>query len=104
MARHPALNVERTSLPPYLVEVLASQPANVDRRSGARLISQHFFPVSHRTLEAWPLPTRRVNGKAITPTVRLFEHAFAVLSAAPIVMAGRRPARLRPREGIDMAP
>ncbi len=77
-------------LPPHLLEVLAAQPATVDRRSGADLITRHLFPVSHRSLEAWPLPTRHVNGKAVIQTSVLFELAYAKLAAAPIIMGGRR--------------
>jgi hypothetical protein len=79
-------------LPPHLQDVLATAPANVDRRTGAELVTRHMFPVSHRSLEAWPLPTRHVNGKAVIPTAALFELAYAKLSAAPIVMGSRRPA------------
>jgi hypothetical protein len=77
-------------LPPDLLELLTQQPENVDRRTGADLVTRHFFPVSYRSLEAWPLPTRRVNGRAIVPTAKLFELAFAKLNAAPVIMGGRR--------------
>jgi hypothetical protein len=84
---------ELVVLPPDLQELVATLPPNVDRRTGAHLITAHLgFPVSHRTLEAWPLPTRRVNGHAIVPTAKLFEIAFAKLSAAPVIMGGRRSA------------
>jgi hypothetical protein len=79
-------------LPPYLQEVVAQQPPNVDRRTGAALITQHMFPVSHRSLEAWPLPTRRVNGRAVIPTVVLFEVAYQKFSEAPVIMGGGRTA------------
>lgn len=84
-------------LPPDLVQLLADLPNNVDRRTGAALVTKHLFPVSHRTLEAWPLPTRNVNGKAILATSTLFEHAFTMLQAAPIIVGGRRS--VRPRLG-----
>jgi len=87
------LNAEAAKLPQQLLNLLAEQPANVDRRAGAALITRHFFPVSHRSLEAWGLPTQHVNGKAIVPTAKLFEIAFAKLSAAPVIMGGRRLAR-----------
>jgi hypothetical protein len=87
------LNASATDLPPDLQELLAQQPVNVDRRTGAALITKHLFPVSHRSLETWPLPTRLVNGKAIVPTAKLFEIAFARLSAAPVVMGGRANAQ-----------
>jgi hypothetical protein len=31
-------------------------------RTAADLLTRHLFPVSHRSLEAWPLLTQRVNG------------------------------------------
>jgi hypothetical protein len=77
-------------LPPDLVERLVDLPINVNRRTGAELVSKYLFPVSFRSLEAWPLPTRHVNGKAIIPTAMLFEIAYAKLTAAPITMGGRR--------------
>ena len=95
MSSRETLNAEPADLPPHLLDVLAEQPVNVDRRTGAELITRHFFPISHRSLEAWPLPTRRVNGKAIIPTAKLFELAFAKLNAAPVIMGGRRPATER---------
>jgi hypothetical protein len=79
-----------TVLPPSLVELLADLPSNVNRRTGAELVTKHLFPVSHRSLEAWPLPTRHVNGKAILATVTLFEHAYAKLQSAPVIFGGRR--------------
>jgi hypothetical protein len=79
-----------SALPPDLQEIVAELPPNVDRRTGAALITQHMFPVSHRSLEAWPLPTRHVNGRAVIPTDVLFEVAYARFAAAPVVMGGRR--------------
>ena len=83
------------ALPPNLVELLADLPINVDRRAGAELVTKHLFPVSHRNLEAWPLPTRDVNGKAYLGTVTLFEHAYAMLRAAPVIIGGRRSVHAR---------
>jgi hypothetical protein len=79
----------RVALPSWLEDVMVDLPANVDRRRGADLITRHLFPVSYRTLEAWPLPTRHVNGRAIISTRQLFEIAFAKLNTAPILMGGR---------------
>jgi hypothetical protein len=84
------INPDIVQLPADLHEVLARQPPNVDRRTGAALVTNHFFPVSHRSLEAWGLPTRHVNGKAIVPTAALFAKAYAKLHAAPIVEGTRR--------------
>jgi hypothetical protein len=83
---------DAVTLPQHLQDVLSDLPTNVDRRTGADLITRHFFPVSYRTLEAWPLPTRHVNGKAIVPTANLFVVAFAKLNAATVIMGGRRTA------------
>jgi hypothetical protein len=76
-------------LPPDLNELLARLPANVDRRTGADLVTQYFFKVSHRSLEGWELPTQHVNGRAITPTPKLFAEAYARLKAAPVTTSGR---------------
>jgi hypothetical protein len=76
-------------LPQYLVELLDTLPVRVDRRTGAKLVTQHIFPVSHRTLEKWPLPVQHVNGYAVIATRALFEAAYARLSAAPVIMSGR---------------
>jgi hypothetical protein len=86
------LTTAATILPSDLQEVVAQHPPNVDRRTGAQLITKHLFPVSHRSLEAWPLPTRHVNGKAVVPTEVLFKVAYAKFAAAPVVIGGRRAA------------
>ena len=78
------------ALPTHLVELLKTLPPHVDRRNGAAQVKQHLFPVSHRTLEAWRLPTQHVNGRALIPTRALFEAAYAKLTAAPVIMGGRR--------------
>jgi hypothetical protein len=90
---------EHAVLPPALQDVLATAPTNVDRRTGAELVTRHLFPVSYRSLEAWPLPTRRVNGKAVIPTAALFELAYAKLSAAPMIT----PSTARKREAVSAA-
>jgi hypothetical protein len=86
------LAVSVCRLPPALQDVIAQQPPNVDRRTGAQMITKHLFPVSHRSLEAWLLPTRHVNGRAVIPTEALFAVAYAKLVGAPIIMSGRRAA------------
>ena len=80
---------------PKIVPHPASQnalqhPVNVDRRAGAELVTKLFFPVSHRTIEAWPLPVRRVNGKALYSTADLLAYARQKLEAAPIIRGGKR--------------
>jgi hypothetical protein len=65
-------------------------PVRVDRRTGAALVSQYYFPVSWRTLEVWPLTWRRVNGKAVADTAALFKVAEAKLRAATPIRSARR--------------
>jgi hypothetical protein len=70
--------------------VVAALPPNLDRKAGAAQITRHMFPVSHRSLEVWPLPVRHVNGRAVIPTATLFEVAYQKFQDAPVVMSGRR--------------
>jgi hypothetical protein len=72
-----------SSLPPDV-------PVRVDRRAGAEILTRYLFPVSHRSLEAWPLTWRHVNGKAVVETAELFAVAQAKLDAAPPIRGGRR--------------
>jgi hypothetical protein len=65
-------------------------PARVDRRRGAAIITHRYFPVSHRTLEAWPLTWRRVNGRALVDTAELLAFAEAKVAAALPVRGGKR--------------
>ena len=60
-------------------------PRRVDRKTAAALVRQHFFPISHRTLEAWPLSTRKVNGRALVETAELFAVAMEKLNEAPSI-------------------
>lgn len=64
-------------------------PIRVDRRTAAALVTRLYFPVSHRTVEAWPLTVRHVNGKATIATAELFAFAQAKLDAAPPIKGGR---------------
>jgi len=79
-------------LPQELIELLAALPANVDRKTGAKLVTQYLYPASHRSLERWPLAWRRVNGRAVTCTAGLFRYAYTQLMAAPEIMGGRKAA------------
>lgn len=72
---------------------LASLPVRVDRATGAAMVTRYFFPVSPRTLEAWPLTVIYANGKALVETAALFDVARHRLEAAPKIMGGRPPRR-----------
>ena len=68
----------------------ANLPVLLDRRRAAAFLSRHYFPVSHRSLEAWPLPLRPVNGRALYLTADLIAEAERRIAAAPVLMGGRR--------------
>jgi len=69
----------------------AAMPRRVDRRAGAELVARHFFPVSPRTLEVWPLTWRRVNGYAVCETAELLAEAQRRFDAAAPIRGGRKP-------------
>ena len=81
---------EMPNLQELFENMLEKAPAFVDRRTAAELITGNLFPVSHRSLDTWPLPTRYVNGRAVMPTFKLLEMAFGKLAAGPVVMGGRK--------------
>lgn len=64
-------------------------PKRVDRKVGAQLVSQHYFPISPRTLECWPLTWQRLNGRALVETSKLLAEAQRRVSEAPFVMGGK---------------
>lgn len=74
---------------------LSTLPVNVDRQRGAALVTRYLFPVSHRTLERWPLTGRVVNGRLVFPTAELFAHARTLMDAAPPIRGGKRAADLQ---------
>ena len=46
-------------------------PRRVDKRTAAEYVSHYYFPISHRTIESWPLQVRYANGKALFETGRV---------------------------------
>jgi len=81
------------SLEHHLGIDLTQYPPRVDRRKGAALVSENFFPLSARTLEAAPLTWRRVNGRALVETSELFAWAAAKVAAALPIRGGRGAGR-----------
>jgi hypothetical protein len=69
---------------------LSTLPRRVDRKTGAELVKQHYFPVTPRSLELWPLDWLLVNGKGVCETADLFRVAQAKLDAAPSIPSVRR--------------
>jgi hypothetical protein len=41
-------------------------------------------------VERWPVAWRQLNGRAHAETAELFAHAESMLTAAPVIMGGRR--------------
>jgi hypothetical protein len=76
-----------TSLPD-----LSEFPVWVPRVAGAKLVTDHYFQISPRTLERWPLAWRLLNGRAHCTTAELFAEAERRLASAPVVMGGRKAA------------
>lgn len=70
-------------------EILKGVPVRVDRRTGAALISQHFFPISPRTLERWPIAWRRLNGRALAKADELLSEAQRRVDTAPAIRGGQ---------------
>ena len=70
-------------------EILKGMPARVDRRTGAALISYHFFPISPRTLERWPIAWRRINGRALANVSDLLSEAKRRVDIAPAIRGGQ---------------
>jgi hypothetical protein len=70
---------------------LSALPKRVPRKAAAGLVRDHFFQISPRTLERWPLRWRLVNGKAHCETADLFAEAERRLNSAPAVMGGLQP-------------
>ena len=67
---------------------VADFPARVSRRMAAAIVTRHFFPISHRTIEAWPVPWTQVNGRCVVKTTDLVAYARALLAAGPTLRGG----------------
>jgi len=67
-----------------------------DRRLLAALHYHYYGPISHRSIERWPLSWRIVNGSAVSSVREFLEEAQRRFDAAPLVMGGRRGARGEP--------
>ena len=61
---------------------IGNLPARLDRRMAAKVISQLYFPISHRTLESWPIRWRIVNGRALGETEEILAFAAKKLADA----------------------
>ena len=57
-------------------------PRYADRKTLAAIITHNFFPISHRTLQTWPLTVRRPNRAAVYEVAEALEFAEQKLEGA----------------------
>ena len=57
-------------------------PCYADRKTLAAIITHNFFPISHRTLQTWPLTVRRPNRAAVYEVAEALELAEQKLEGA----------------------
>ena len=74
---------------PRVETLLANLPTRVPRDAAAALVTRHFFRVSKRSLERWPVSVRLLNGRAHVETAELFEVAQKIFDQAPPIRSGR---------------
>ena len=68
--------------------LLATLPTRVPRDAAAELVTRHFFRVSKRSLERWPVSVRLLNGRAHLETAELFDVAQRMCDQAPKIRGG----------------
>jgi hypothetical protein len=91
---------DMVELPEELVDVVDAMPARIDRNAGAKLVTEHIFPTSPKTVKSWPLPWECPNGKAIAPPATYL--AYALLKARKAATGNARWFRTTP-EPADAA-
>lgn len=65
-------------------------PPRVDRRMAAELLAYRFGIIaSPRSLEAWPIATRHVNGRAMLETATVLAHGQRMLDGSASIRSGR---------------
>ena len=57
-------------------------PKFADKATSAAIVTHHFFPISPRTLERWPLTVRRPNKAVVYEVAELMKIAESRLEAA----------------------
>jgi hypothetical protein len=110
MSLRETLNVEATKQPPRFEDdikapdwvphhlvllfetVMGELPAFPDRRAVSEVWERRIHRWPRRTLEAVPVPTRILNGRACFDGRRpIVEYGFRRLVNSPVAMGGRRP-------------
>jgi hypothetical protein len=70
-------------------------PSSCDRRTAAAIVTAEVFPVSYRSIERWPLPVRRVNGRALVNVAEVLGYAENLLKRSrPYMPNDARTARM----------
>jgi hypothetical protein len=75
-------------LPPEIEDELKKLPRHVTRRQLAKIITQFLYPISHRSLEPWPLSVRLINGYACISTREGLTFAYRKFAEAPLRIGG----------------
>jgi hypothetical protein len=88
---HSETSHQEGASPPDLQDL----PVRLTRKQAAKLVSHHYFEVSPRSLERWPISWRWINGRAHCLTTDLLVLAQSKLDAVPSVMGGRRSSNRR---------
>ena len=63
-------------------------PRYADRKTLAAIITHNFFPISHRTLQTWPLTVRRPNRAAVYEVAEALELAEKNWKAQSLINGG----------------
>jgi hypothetical protein len=74
-------------------QVMSELPALPDRRKFAAVWGDRVNTISYRTIEAWPLATRRLNGRCCYDRREIVEYGFRRLLEPAVVMGGQRVTR-----------
>ena len=63
-------------------------PKYADRKTLAAIITHYCFPISHRTLQTWPLTARRPNRAVVYEVAEAIQLAEAKLERSPCYIQG----------------
>ena len=87
----PADTPVQSVLPAELLEVIRTLPPRLTRKDASAVLERHIgIKSSPRSLEAWPIRGQIICGKFMGSTVEWFVVAYEKVSAAPLIMSGRR--------------
>jgi hypothetical protein len=70
-----AEDLDDEQLPQHMLDAIAKQPALIDRRAGAALVTTLVFPTSPLSVKSWSLPWAHPNGRALAPPVAYVKYA-----------------------------